>query len=430
MGVVISVLEEKNGFEALSISEFISKGGNAEGGGVSGRIVVSFVQISLDCLGKAKIWACKKCILEKVDVKVVMLHAIRRIGTEMQGIEMENKQHIWKGKLGFVGILKEALKIPCRNTNFIIVTFLTSFPLFCTMILHEIILQQILIEASNTVAPSLHQVLIEASYTVAQTPVDYCTYFSCYKKWTPLDTLGGLIRDVFYGFLKLGLLYLVPLHLLDLFNTIVSVDLASAIYSGEKSSMSLREIIHKLSHKTRLKGPLITSIYALFLSSLTILGLLWFAANYSIASGDIDFGCFYTFFYGMVFVVILAKYLEWSAIWNMGIVISILEERHGVLALESSAYFSRGNRRCGLFLMLFFFVWTFGLRLSCLFVGWHERGSGGLVTSAHVSLLCVGNVMKWVVCMVYYYDCKKRILEKKVDVELGGEVEAVKRDMT
>ncbi|KAI6700656.1 hypothetical protein NL676_014980 [Syzygium grande] len=36
---------------------------------------------------------------------------------------------------------------------------------------------------------------------------------------------------------------------------------------------------------------------------------------------------------GVLFAASFAKYMEWSAIWNMGIVISILEEKHGDIAL-------------------------------------------------------------------------------------------------
>ena len=52
--------------------------------------------------------------------------------------------------------------------------------------------------------------------------------------------------------------------------------------------------------------------------------------------------------------------------------------------------------------------------------------SGIAVTAAQVSLVFLGNVLKWVTFIVYLYDCKKRLLEKKVDVEKGSAVEALK----
>lgn len=32
---------------------------------------------------------------------------------------------------------------------------------------------------------------------------------------------------------------------------------------------------------------------------------------------------------------------------------------------------------------------------------------------------CMVNVMKWVVYMVYFYNCQMRISKKKVDMEMG-----------
>ena len=57
-------------------------------------------------------------------------------------------------------------------------------------------------------------------------------------------------------------------------------------------------------------------------------------------------------FFGLLSIAWLAKHMEWNAIWNMGVVISVLEEKQGV-----SAYVCRGCRHRGLFLMLMFFVW-------------------------------------------------------------------------
>lgn len=40
-----------------------------------------------------------------------------------------------------------------------------------------------------------------------------------------------------------------------------------------------------------------------------------------------------------------------------------------------------------------------------------------LHTSLYVGLICVGNVVKWLACVVRYHDCKTRPLRKKADVE-------------
>ena len=328
---------------------------------------------------------------------------------------MENNQIMMKEKLGLFGILKETLTILYKNPSFIILTFLTSLPLFCSLLAHEIIFQQTLIETAKY-RPQ------EDSYKVTCSVGDNGVSLCWYQVIDPLDTIKEMIEKVTVRYLLLGLSYLGIVHLLDLFSTIVIVNSASVIYAGEKR-MNLKERWHRSMEGVSLKGPLITSIYALLMSSLSLLGLVSLVTQFYMISRAI----LITIFFGLLLSIAwLPKHMEWNAIWNMGVVMSVLEEKQGDIALGVSAYVSRGCRRRGLFLMLIFFVWRLALRLSCLYVGWYEGGSGIVVTAVQVSLVCFGNVLKWVAFMVYFYDCKKRFLEKKVDVEQGSAAEALK----
>ncbi|XWS34830.1 hypothetical protein CRYUN_Cryun21dG0070900 [Craigia yunnanensis] len=230
-----------------------------------------------------------------------------------------------------------------------------------------------------------------------------------------------LCKNIYFIFFELTLLYLLPLHLLELYSVLVTVDLASKIYAKEKS-LTLKEMIQKPIQKTRLTGTFITSVYVHLLSTCTLLGLIWLVTNYYVVLRNFVFDVFFAVLYGAAFVALLTKYLEWTAMWNTSIVISILEGIYGHEALAFSAYVIRGSERRGLLLMLVFFVWGNGLRLPCLYARCFEGGNGII---AQVSLFCVCNVMKWIACMVYFYDCKERILEKKVDEERGEKDEAV-----
>ncbi|GAU19127.1 hypothetical protein TSUD_79500 [Trifolium subterraneum] len=79
-------------------------------------------------------------------------------------------------------------------------------------------------------------------------------------------------------------------------------------------------------------------------------------------------------------------YLEWSAIWDMSIVISVLDGIYGIGALRVSYYFISG-------------------------------GSGIFV---QIGVLIVVNTLKWVACVIYFNDCEERKMEKKIDdVEMG-----------
>ncbi|KAK9117086.1 hypothetical protein Sjap_016033 [Stephania japonica] len=276
---------------------------------------------------------------------------------------MENNQVMLIERHGVPGILKEALKIPYKHPKFIILTLLTSLPLFFIMVLHEIILQTTMIET-------------KAFFTPPPPPPTYPLYSTVsYYLMTPLDSTMRLFKDMSPRILQLGILYLVPLHLLDLLTTIAALNTASSIYAGTPPP-TLKAMLSKSVENTSFKGALVL--------------------------------------YGVGSVVLFVKWMDWSAVWNMGIVFSVLEGKHGLEAFWAALYYSRGSRTRGLCLMLVFFVWRTVLRLFCVYVGGYEKWTGLVITSG---LSCIGNVFKWVVCMVFFYDCKSRILEKKMDRE-------------
>ena len=302
----------------------------------------------------------------------------------------------------FFHIVTGALVIPCRSISFIISSLVTSLPLFSFLIFYEMILQRTLVEASE----------------ILVLPPGYSMWDLPRKK-----TMDFVLKLVLLGVLHLG-----AFHLLEFFNVIVTVNLASKLHEGE-SSMALKEITYEIFNEARLKDPLITYVYVLFLSTCGLLGLLWLMINYYIISGSFwDYehlfekqrflsDVLFTVIFGAAFIAVLIKYLDWCVVWNTSIVFSILEESYGAEALMISFYFSRGSKQCGRLLMLVFFIWGVGLRLTCLLTGCSERRSGII---AQVLLLCIVNVLKWVVCTVYFQNCKKRTLEK-IDEQAGLE---------
>ncbi|CAN0857356.1 hypothetical protein LINGRAHAP2_LOCUS6725 [Linum grandiflorum] len=91
----------------------------------------------------------------------------------------------------------------------------------------------------------------------------------------------------------------------------------------------------------------------------------------------------------------------------------------------SSWKISRGNTKSGFLLMLIFLLWRVALIWSYGYL-WGEANTTGFQVLIGIGD-CLGQLMKWVVCTVYYYDCKKRFLEKKVDFEQGLATEAIKQ---
>ena len=324
-----------------------------------------------------------------------------------QNLLLEDNPVTQNQKVGIFDIIKQASTIFSKNFNFIIFIFLTSLPLFFFMIYYEIFLQTTLVNASNILKRS-----------------DYYSY----NRLVVTESIRPAIpqkstKDVLPEFVQLSLLYLVPRHVLELCTVIVTVDLASKIHAEERV-ITLKEMMDRPIYGAKVRGTFVTSVCVLFLSTCTLPGLIWFVTTYFAFWRRSTYAVFFLGFHGPIFVALLIKHLEWSAMWNMSIIISVLEGTYGIEALQHSAYFSRGSEWRGLLLMLVFFVWGQGLRLASLYFGWYEAGMGFMGIVAQVGLLLLGNVLKWVVCILYFYDCKKRTLEKKVDVELGRAIKA------
>ncbi|XP_061371410.1 uncharacterized protein LOC133313995 [Gastrolobium bilobum] len=313
-------------------------------------------------------------------------------------MENESNKVKQKQKLEVSDILREAVIIYFRNLNFIIFTFFTSLPLFCVMVYFETYLQETLLETSNIVNPP-------------RAHFHYYYYDSIFDRFN---------MDYFLKLIQLGFIYMVPLYVLEVGSAVVTINLASKLRSEEKK-MTLKDMFQKSLDPSNLRGSFLTSIYVLLLTTSHQLGLLWIVLNYHVFLKDLSCYVIFAVICSMAFSNILRMYLEWSAVWNMSLVISILEGIYGIDALALSVYFSRGCRRRGLFFMLIFFAWGHLLRLLCLHIGGYEQGSEILI---QVGLFCMVNPLKWVVCMIYFHDCKERNLQKKTDEELGKDVKS------
>ncbi|CAN8291748.1 unnamed protein product [Cochlearia groenlandica] len=342
--------------------------------------------------------------------------------------------------LGFVNILRRATKLLCGNINLALFLFLCSLPLFSFLIFFELYLQTTVSFAAQYLS---HQLKHGNNYNDPQDNV-----FSN-------KNLIALLIQTF-------LLYLFPYSLVDLLATTTIVSASSVAYTTEEGPLRFGQMVKRSIKicKRRVSGCLITSLYVLLLSTSVFSGFLFAATNYMYMLYVTGIGDSYyssmimaedgniyletrSFFYnperllldavmalfhGAIFVVLLAKFSKWSAGWNMGLVVSVLEEGeesqgiYGTEALSLSAHYGRGHEKPGFFVMLVFLVFALAMRMPCLCFKCSENSHayGLLYTSLYVGLVCVGNVVKWVACVVWYYDCRTRVLEKKGEVEIGS----------
>lgn len=224
-----------------------------------------------------------------------------------------------------------------------------------------------------------------------------------------MEVVDRLIGKISHNFLVLAISHLGILHFLDLINIVATVNSASSLYTNQKA-LTLKEMFIKHLMDSRFKEPLITSVCVVLLTSLLSMGLLSIAVYAFIIK---DYPLFVVIFVVM-FVAVFIQYVKWSATWNLGTVISILEGKEGDEALLVSAYISRGNRRSGSLLILVCMVWRLCLRVVYLFMTFNGIGSKLFITIVHVSLICVGNLLKWVAFVVYFNDCRRASSEKLV----------------
>lgn len=337
---------------------------------------------------------------------------------QVPSINQKNKN------MDILDILKQTLTIYFKNINFIIFTFLTSLPFFFLMLYFETLFQQILVQTPKIISSLPFQQKEEIVFI----SLDSDGELHINDPYITVPSFGSYYLPLL---IQLGLIYSVPLHLLEFFSKVLTMDLASKLIlsSEEKTIMSLKHMFQNSIDLSTMKGTFVTSLYTLVLSNCLLIAFPWIVSNcFGLAS---TFWC-YMIFGTICFVAIgklLIVYLEWSAIWDMSIVISVLEGIYGIGALRVSYYFSSGNHKRGLVLMLVFFVFGGFLRLVCVYFECYKGGSGIFL---QIGVLTVVNTLKWVACVVYFNDCKERKMEKKafilskekkVDDEEMGKVE-------
>ncbi|KAA0053687.1 uncharacterized protein E5676_scaffold1119G00110 [Cucumis melo var. makuwa] len=321
---------------------------------------------------------------------------------------MDSHQILAKQKLGFSAALREAFKIFFHCPNFISLVIIFSLPLFASLLAYHILLHPTFVQLLKLLSQ-------ENPFDPSQGYIIRCQLGDTTDCFSQRSSDNYNFKETLsHRFLISTLLSSVLIFFLDLLSTISTVFISAAMYGGN-SQMDFKEMLVEVRKllAARLSGTMATSLYVLLIASLTLLGLVALSTNMFLMPKS-------SFIFGPIFVILLAKYIEWSAIWNMGIVISILDKNHGYIAIGVAAYLSRDSRKLGFSLMLVFFALKVAFGLPCLYALWHEGSCGALGNVVSVSFKCVGDIVMWVVLMVYFYDCKREFLEKKIDLENNG----------
>ncbi|XP_056690879.1 uncharacterized protein [Spinacia oleracea] len=159
------------------------------------------------------------------------------------------------------------------------------------------------------------------------------------------------------------------------------------------------------------------------MSTMTLSGLVWIVSNHRLVFGGYYdptgaswFNILSLTVHSVIFLGLLYKYLEWSAFWNMSMVISFMDEQTGIEAFGMSDYYGKHCKKTGFQLMLGFFVFGNVLRLPCLYAGLCTGSVAGvLITCIVIMMVSLSNLVKWVAFLVYFQYCKQQTMEKKLD---------------
>ncbi|CAI8584597.1 unnamed protein product [Vicia faba] len=299
--------------------------------------------------------------------------------TKHVSIKQKNKN------MDVIDILKQTLTIYFKNIYFIIFTFLISLPFFLLMIYFETLFQQTILLTPKIISSLPFREKNQLGF-----------YSISDHRFIPQNE-PSFSHDYLPLLVQLGFIYSIPLHALEFCCKVLTMDLASKLINSQDSNtkMSLKHMFRNSVDASIMKGTFITSLYTLALSNCLLIAFPWTVNNCFIFSSS-TFWCYVVF--GMICFVAIGKllmvYLEWSAIWDMSIVISVLEGVYGIGALRVSYHFNSGGS--GIFLQ--------------------------------IGVLTVMNTLKWVASVIYYNDCKERKMEKKVDDEEIGQSELQSRN--
>lgn len=310
--------------------------------------------------------------------------------------------------LGTFAIIVSAVKIPFRNPNFIIFTLITSIPLFFITLIPRL--------------PYIQNQLINLfTHALIQLNILTVTYQTINTKH--LINVSRAVEPI-TQFLKV---YLVDL--VNFFTALTTIYASSTIHTSNgdhKASMGLRDLLKNSVTKTRWRNAVLTFIAISIVCNTFLPDVLSWINAQSLLSSWCGNSLVLKALHFIVLAVAFAKWVEYTAWWNLSVVVSILEleEQRGFRAFSTSSQLMKGNKQRGYVLMLLLYsvpsidrptrmcpkyCSELGYAISCCdLTGPSFRNEDIAYEYFIASLLCLRKVMTWMVYTVYYFDCKNR----------------------
>ncbi|EFH62041.1 hypothetical protein ARALYDRAFT_899310 [Arabidopsis lyrata subsp. lyrata] len=229
-----------------------------------------------------------------------------------------------------------------------------------------------------------------------------------------LNCLVFLFNQTFVGF---SYIFMAVFPIINLYSDLVTVHASALTLKNENIKIKYFPVMTFKSWK----GPLVTKFYiALFILGYGFLYAIIFCPLLVFSSK-----LFFLVAKSVPLLILLEVYESYLAIvWNLSMVISILEETYGIKALRKAAKIAKGMKPKIFLLNLSFHLLTFGLGQILQLINWRRSFSVTLATGlVFVCLDFALRMFQLVTYTVVYFQCKS--LQSK-DVESLGDVEYTK----
>lgn len=311
--------------------------------------------------------------------------------------------------LGTFAIIVSAVKIPFRNPNFITFTLITSIPLFFIKLIPRL----------PYIQNQLINLFIDALIQLNILTVTYKTINTKH-----LINVSWAVEPI-TQFLKVYLVDLV--NFLTALTTIYASSTIHTSNGDHKASMGLRDLLKNSVTQTRWRDPVFKFIAMSILCNIFLPDVLYWINAQSLLSSWCGNSFILKALHFIVLAVAFAKCVEYTAWWNLTLVVSILEleEQRGFQAFSTSSQLMNGNKLRGCVLMLLLYpvrisfnrptrmcpkyCSELGYAISCCdLTGRSFRNEDIAYEYFIASLLCLRTVMTWMVYTIYYFDCKNR----------------------
>ena len=280
-----------------------------------------------------------------------------------------------------VGILKESNKIFLKNVK------LMAFITLITLSLHS------LLSLSNTfsIKPLINDFIINATFLQFTTPgtSEFAKLLIAVKKDVKL-------------FVGLEWIFILATSITSLFSASITILAAGVTHIGE--DMSIKDLLLRIVKSW--KRPFVTWFYITLLD-LGFGFLTWATVSSFMLFFEGPFTSLPPYFWVILSLAMVFK-IYLAVVWNLALVVSVLEERRGIDALGRAGKLVKGLKLRGFLLNI-----LFGL-LSSVAVPGFKLTNGKQSTALRVAIvlfffncLLLVTMFAMMAFTVFYYECKK-----------------------